>query len=56
MFCVFAELVFMNAKIESTAKKGEKYFSIYENYFSKNPKNMEIKLQICKFTEPVICR
>ena len=55
-FCVFAEVVLIYAKIFRWAKKGEKYFGIYGNYFSKNTKNMEIKLQICKFTEPVICR
>ena len=54
--CVFAQVVLINAKIFCWAKKGEKYFGIYDNYFSKNTKNKEIKLQICKFTETVICR
>ena len=44
-FLYFAEL-----------KKVRNIFCIYENYFSKNTKNKESKLQICIFTEPVICR
>ena len=30
------------------------YFGIYENNFSKNTKNNDMKLKICKFTEPII--
>ena len=38
------------------SEKGWEIFGIYDNYISKNTKNKEIKLQICKFTESVICR
>ena len=55
-FVFFAEVFLINAKIFLTLFGSAKYFGIYENYFSKNTKNKEIKLQICKFTEPVICR
>ena len=40
---VFAEGVFENAKMNFQVKKHGKYFGIYENYFSKNTKNKEIK-------------
>ena len=42
-FSVFAEGVFVNAKMNFQVKKHGKYFGIYENYFSKNTKNKEIK-------------
>ena len=42
-FSVFAEGVFVNAKMNFQVKKQGKYFGIYENYFSKNTKNKEIK-------------
>ena len=40
---VFAEGVFVNAKMNFQVKKHGKYFGIYDNYFSKNMKNKEIK-------------
>ena len=42
-FSVFAEGVYVNAKMKKCVKKHGKYFGIYENYFSKNTKNKEIK-------------
>ena len=43
IFHVFAEGVLINAKMNFQVKKHGKYFGIYDNYFSKNMKNKEIK-------------